>query len=487
MILNKSEIKGLIDKHLYEGLSKGCYEVKSIPAINFLTGSRFDLAFKLIYLDMLYKDSSFAKELYKEHIRAFSFGRFDEPGNDTKNTIDRFYEDFKKTFENIRTKGFDGSKTLIPLSKDGNILNGAHRVASAIVLNKNVSCVELNLPCFNNDYKYFYDRNVPIEILDIAATKFIEYANNIHIALVWPAAQGHDQEVENIIPNIVYRKNVELTQNGAHNLLSQLYMGEEWFGNSENNFAGINSKMAECFRHKGPVRVVVFQAESLDESLIIKDKIREVFNIGKHSIHITDRKEEAIDLSRSVFNDNSIHFLNNTKLNKYLSLHSDIEKINTSILVSNLDKSNIVLGGELTLVAYGIKNISDVNPLVSFDRKNNFYEAEVSFDENPLFYNENEANFIYNPLNFFYFKGIKFISYDLVLEIKENSTEEEDLNDIITMKKYIKSNKNKLFLSRLKQNFNYEKLKLENRLIRLLKDSGRYEDVRVVYRFLRRK
>ena len=53
----------------------------------------------------------------------------------------------------------------------------------------------------------------------------------------------------------------------------------------------------------------------------IKDKIREVFNVGKHSVHITDTKEEAIRTARVVFNDNSIHFLNYAKPNKYISIH----------------------------------------------------------------------------------------------------------------------------------------------------------------------
>ena len=44
-------------------------------------------------------------------------------------------------------------------------------------------------------------------------------------------------------------------------------------------------------------------ADSLDDVLIIKEQVRELFNVGKHSVHITDTKEEAIRTARIVCND----------------------------------------------------------------------------------------------------------------------------------------------------------------------------------------
>ena len=61
---------------------------------------------------------------------------------------------------------------------------------------------------------------------------------------MWPTAVGKDEELEKLIPNIVYRKKIYLNPNGAHNLLSQIYFGESWLGSVENNFAG---KSKECF------------------------------------------------------------------------------------------------------------------------------------------------------------------------------------------------------------------------------------------------
>ena len=44
----------------------------------------------------------FSKEIYKEHIKAFSLGKFTEPGNEDKNSINKFIDEFNKTFEDIK-------------------------------------------------------------------------------------------------------------------------------------------------------------------------------------------------------------------------------------------------------------------------------------------------------------------------------------------------------------------------------------------------
>jgi len=132
-------------------------------------------------------------------------------------------------------------------------------------------------------------------------TKFVEYALNVHIAFLWPIQKDKNIAIETIIPNIVYIKKIQLNPNGAHNLLSQIYYGEEWLGNIENNFSGVNGKLVECFKTFDSFEVIAFQAESLEKVLKIKDNIREVFNVGKHSVHITDTKEEAIRIARVIF------------------------------------------------------------------------------------------------------------------------------------------------------------------------------------------
>lgn len=486
-MITKNKLLERIESHFEKDLAQDSYEIIRIKAKKLLTHTRFDLAFKLLYLELMGRDVKFAKETYKEHIRAFSLGKFIEPGNKKKYNIDRFIEEFHDTFENIKANGFNISKTLIPLSQNGSIANGAHRVASAIYFGKDVECVEIDTGDHIYDYKFFYSRNVPSEMLDIAATKFIEYADNVHVAFIWPTAQEHDKEVEEVIPNIVYRKEMKLTPNGAHNLLSQIYYGEKWLGSIEDNFRGSKGKLVECFKSFDPVRVIAFQADSLDKVLKIKDEVRDIFNVGKHSIHITDTKEEAIRVARVIFNDNSISFLNHAKPNKYVSTHKKIEKFKEFVIQNKLKFNDVVLDGGMVLSAYGLRESGDIDYFVDDNEKLKYNDEELEYhDEELAYHDEDKLELIYNPKNYFYFNDLKFISFKQLYRMKKNRGEEKDINDCKMMEALMENDGFKNMVNKIKQNFYYMKVRLRVGIVNLLKNLGMYMIVRQAYRKLKR-
>ena len=461
-------LKNLLENHLYGNLKLESYKTKTIPAIKLLTFNRFDIAFKLLYLEMLKFDIEFSKEIYKEHIRAFSLGKFTEPGNDDKNSFDKFTNDFDKTFEDIKLNGFDANKTLIPLSKNGSIANGAHRVASAIYLGKDVDCVEIDTRDHIYDYKFFYSRNISSSILDTVVTKFGDYSDNLHIAFLWPTAKGYDEEIEKIIPNIVYRKEIKLNPNGAHNLISQIYYGEEWLGSVEDDFRGSQGKLVECFNNFEPVRIIAFQAESLNEVLEIKDKVRDIFNVGKHSIHITDTKEEAIRVARVAFNDNSIHFLNYAKPNQYISTYRKIGIFKQFIKKNKINLNDVVLDSGIVLSVYGLRECSDVDYFVDDNDKLRYHDEELEYhDEELEYHNEEKIEMIFNPKYYFYFNDIKFISFNQVYRMKKNRAEEKDVNDCKIMEALIEDNTFKKVLNQWKQGFLYMKIKSRANILKL--------------------
>ena len=476
MMIDKNKLIKLLEPHFEKDLAQDSYEVKTIKSVKLLTCTRFDIAFKLLYLEMKDKNLMFATKFYKEHIRAFSLGKFTEPGSEEKNSIEKFFKDFDKTFEDIKVNGFDGSKTLIPLSKNDSMANGAHRVASAIYLDKDVKCVEIDTGDHIYDYKFFYSRNVSSSILDVVATKFVEYADNLHIAFIWPTAKGHDEKIEKIIPNIVYRKNVSLNPNGAHNLLSQIYYGEEWLGGVGDNFRGSQGKLVECFKSFEAVRVVAFQAESLDEVLTIKDKIRDVFNIGKHSIHITDTKEEAVRVARVVFSDNSIHFLNYAKPNQYISTHRKIDIFKQFVEKNKINLNDVVLDSGIVLSIYGLRECSDIDYFVDDNDKLKYNDEELEYHD------EEKIEMIFNPKYYFYFNDIKFISFNQVYRMKKNRAEEKDVNDCKIMEALIEDNTFKKVLNQWKQGFLYMKIKSRANIIKIMKSIGIYKIAKNIYK-----
>ena len=66
MQINQSDVLNLIEPHFEKYIIEKSYSVNTLPAINLLNYSRFDLAIKLLYLDMIESDIEFSKELYKD-------------------------------------------------------------------------------------------------------------------------------------------------------------------------------------------------------------------------------------------------------------------------------------------------------------------------------------------------------------------------------------------------------------------------------------
>ncbi len=484
--INKENLKKLLEPHFHDDLIKEEYMVEAIKANKLLTHTRLDIAFKLLYLEMLKYDVRFAKEIYETHIRAFSLGKFTEPGNDAKNSIERFIEDFHTTFKSIKMDGFDSSKSIIPLSQNGSIANGAHRVASAVFLNDKIPCVKIETYDHIYDYKFFYARNVPKNILDFVVTKFTEYTDNVYIAFIWPIAKSSNEEIEQLIPNIVYKKEVILNANGAHNLLSQIYYGEAWLGNVENDFSGSKGKLVECFKTFDPVKVIVFQSDSLDEVLQIKENMRKVFGVGKHSVHITDTKEEAVRVVRTVLNDNSIHFLNYAKPNKYSSTHKKIDLFKDFMKSNSLNNDEVLLDASIILSAYGLREAKDTDYLCRDNNKIRIRFNDINtHDEILKYYGEHKNELIYNQDFYFYFNDLKFISFENLYEMKKYRGEEKDKNDCKMMEALIENNKLKEFFGRVKQNIFYGQIMFRQKVIKLLQQIGLFEIARKLYRKLK--
>ena len=309
MRLSKDELSTLLDVFSVKHLSKEIYEIESIPANSFLNENRFDLAFKLLYLRYRPYDANYSEYAYKEHIRAFSLGTFIEPGDSQKTSFKDYKDSFLNTFHNIQQNNFNPLRSIIPISDCGTILNGSHRIASSIFLNKSVSCVRLPVkpPIYNSDF--FLSRSLPKSLTDIAAINYVNYSSNIYIAIVWPSAQGHDSSIRNILGRIVYHKSIKLDYPASRNFVAQIYHNEPWLGSPLSNFNGSLPKLSSCFASSGPLRVYLFHDDSHLSVLHKKNLIREIFGIGKHSIHITDTYEDAVRLSTLLFNDNSINFL----------------------------------------------------------------------------------------------------------------------------------------------------------------------------------
>ncbi len=483
--VSRNELEVMLESHMHAFLKKDSYTIETISPLSLFTHNRIDLAIKLLYLvNRRYKDT-FSRRIYEEHVRSISNGSFKEPGNDQKNSLDSFLDTFETVYSSISRGGFDAKKSLIPISKNGSIINGAHRVACAISLNTPVKCVRLDTIDHVYDYKFFFDRGLEPRMLDAAATKFVETGDNVYIATIWPAARGDLASAEAVIPNVIYKKQMLLNTNGGANLISVLYQGCSWLGNSTQGFPGVSAKLVECFIGQNPVTAIAFQAPTLTAVLDIKNKIRDVFGIGKHSVHITDTKEEAVTAAHMLFNDNAIHFLNHAKPSKFQSTFEKIRIFKRFLENNSAISEEFVIDAGTVLSLYGLREADDIDYMYAGEKPITLITKNVNHHQDSLQYHESsEADLVMNPMNYFYFDGVKFISFSQLYRMKQNRLQEKDKNDLMIMRGMVENNRVLATLGIARQKLAFARIRLYHLSLKVLQTIGLYKLVRWVYRNL---
>lgn len=333
--------------------------VCDVDAKELLTPDRIDLAAKLAYIEARESGHglSFAKELYDKHIEAFSMGYYTEPGNSEKNSLQKYYDVFDALIDDFKRNGFDETKSLIPVGKNNIILDGAHRTACGIYFGKQVKIIrfpELSV-CFN--YEYFRTRKLNDELLKQLTMVYARYtARPLYCACLWPASDlsGRMSAINMIADayKIVLKADIQLSWQGLRNLMIQIYGNQAWIGTPMNHFSGVKGKADACFRPNVSTTVVVFEGRTLEDTLLLKDCIREIFKIGKHSIHMSDDREEALLMIQLLLNENSVYALNYGQADRY-------DTVFENMLLLNREQPGAALNHKATLSYFGIKKYSE--------------------------------------------------------------------------------------------------------------------------------
>ena len=294
--------------------------MKSIDLLRF---NRFDVAAKHLYLKNLDSgyQTDFGRHIYSSHIGIWN--NFKEYDNPNKNNEQSFIDCFGDIHDSISKVGYKEDLPPVPITEEGFLLNGAHRLASCI---KNGCDIRTEV---TNDPKagqidctsyFFLQKGLDYRVCDSIAIEYAKLKENTFIVTVFPVAtkNGNMLEIRDILVGngckIIHEKGVVLEGHGPINLMRQLYSGEAWGGNMQNAFSGYCLKAKYCYEgsSENPTYAFLVECEEggQEHMLKVKDKIREVYNLGKHSVHINDTHEETVNLARVFFNDNSLHFLN---------------------------------------------------------------------------------------------------------------------------------------------------------------------------------
>jgi len=391
-----------------------------------LTPSRFDIAAKYIYAKLKEKNvsSTWGHEVYKNHIKAINNFYESSP---YKRGIDAFTSSFHETLMSIKEKGYTRDHLVLPVDANLNPRDGSHRAAACILYSVWPICRIYNYapPVSYIFSDYLVKQELEEKYADAMAMQYCILKKNTYMVTVTPAAVGKDAEIKNILNQfgiIVYRKNVLLTWNGTINFTRLAYKGESWLGTFASNFAGAQNKASFCFgqdhRKNNPMRVFLFECDSLEKVKLCKQAIRSLFHIQNHSVHINDTHEQSIEMTQALFVKNSIHFLNHAKPKSFKNFLSCLEQYKCWIKTNNIDAEDLCIESGAVLAAYGIRDSGDIDFL--HHNLNHTLPKNGKIEDHNKHHNATERDdIIYNPEKHFWFQGVKFAS---LKEVKKQKT-----------------------------------------------------------------
>lgn len=432
MLKTKSELDIIWSENITKNLSQDyMYVLEWVTPESLLSENRVDIVAKYLFVKSILDelDTDYYKELYLSHIKAFN--GFYEADESRKIGSNEFLSSFKDLISSFKTSGFLEGKP-IPISKSGIPLDGAHRIACALAFSVKVPVIKTMIESPVFDMTYFSDRGLDSAFMDAMSLEYACLKKNCRVVVIWPAAQGRLDDVEGILTDaggIVTSKNIYLTESGKKNITALAYGGEPWIGSQEDGYAGAGGKASCCFSNEGPVRVYLFESNA--NLLIMKERIRGLFGIGKHSIHINDTHPETVELSQCLFNDNSLQHLNGMQHIKFGWFNKLFSHLIRWVEDENLDIQDFCIDGSGSLAAFGIRDVRDIDYL-----QHGLVNLGTGFKEIDCHNDGHEHigltvdDIIFNPNNHFYYKGVKFVSINLLRKMKTERNETKDVHDV---------------------------------------------------------
>lgn len=465
------------------------YEICSVSARTLLKAQRFDLMAKWIYIDAKEKgiDMEDARNLYVDHIHAFTQGQFVEPGNEAKNTAQKYLDTFDDLITEFRSHEFDPEVSLIPVGEGDVLLDGAHRCACAAYYNKNVTIIRFPQIQRSFDYQFFEERELADVWMDRMTLEYCHVREGIYFACFWPVAyeKGLYEQALALLQekcgDIFFENEIDLDYNGLYNLMIQIYGHQSWTGTYENHHQGVKKKADSCYAKK-PMRIVVFESSSLEAVVRTKEAIRDIFGLENHAIHISDNDAETRLMAEILLNSQSRHFLKfghpdnyvnfNRLFTEYRKRVMEYQKVNCYII----DSSSV-------LAVYGARECRDLDFLTLDSDWSTLFTAcdKIDNHEEQLgYYCISVKDMLYNPRNYFVYQGMKFLSLPVLRQMKQQRNEKKDRKDIKLIDKLLRGKE----ISR-KQKLRHEQKRKASRQEIVIKWKIRRN--KVIERILRRR
>ncbi len=399
---------------------------------------RFDIIPKYIYASYSINkyETNWHVDLYKSYLEKWVRCYNTKP---LKIGFNDFRLSFDTLIQGIRTKGFDEGYA-VGINNFNVPWNGAHRIGTCLALDTPIKVKAMKQrPSQDLTAKAFKEQyHLEDKYLDHMAFEYAKLKKTTFIACLYPTGRAYKEKAEKILKKhgaIIHQKDIWLTDSGILEFIRLIYTGEWWTGSYLDDFKHSRGKALLTFpqelRSTNPVRVYLFECDSKSTATKAKVALREFCQKGNEVIHINDTHEQTKVIAATLFNQNSIDFINKRKLNQCENFDRLFEKLKEFIAENQLNPEHFCIDTSAVMSAYGIRDCVDIDVLHRDPLPPSFKECKI--DSHNRYLNHHVKGLdeiLMNPENHFYYQGIKFIRLDLLKQMKENRGSEKDQRDI---------------------------------------------------------
>jgi hypothetical protein len=142
--------------------------------------------------------------------------------------------------------------------------------------------------------------------------------------------------------------------------------------------------------------------------------------------------------------------------------------------------NDIVICGSFPLSLYGYLESSDID-FLSIGLDKDLDKKICSHNTYQKLYKKSIEELVYNPENFFYFNGIKFIKIEIIVDFKRNRNE---IKDRLFLENYNSKSGFKLFILNILNNLSLLRYKSLAFIIKYSKILGLYNFLKFFYKKL---
>lgn len=389
--------------------------------LSLICPQRADIMAKYIYAKLRDWEvhSDFGMKVYYRHLQVWN--NFSEVDS-SKRHFEDFVLAFNAILDSIKNEGYKKDLAAVSIGDEGVACNGAHRLAACLLFNKAVATEKVPSSASILDFKYFKELGLEEKYLDAMAIQYCDLQPHTFVMVIYPAAQGKDEEVEQIIgkhAKIVYKKRAPMTQSGGFNFILTAYENKLFVREGrDTDYLRAKMKTLRCFpseiTEKTPLKIYLLEGENLEAIVACKSEIRALFNIKHSSVHSTDTHEEAKILARTLFNSNSLEYLNRREYAPTPLFDAYFEKYREWLASTDRRQEWFCVDGEAVFAAYGLRDCHSFNFLYHGEEQViTCLEGIEKHTKKSIYPAKAIDEIIFNPDNHFFYRGVKFCALPL--------------------------------------------------------------------------